>query len=122
MLFTSPITLNDGTADHIFSFHGQKMDPKSFIGVWKEYAADVSAASSITVKHDESSASLRRRLVQRTVNVVVDETIGSKPITVNFTVLYHPNHATADVLKQIAIMKDGLAEATFPANFLQGQL
>lgn len=121
MLFTSPVTLNNG-ADHTFTFHGQKLDPKSFVGIWKEYAADVSAASTLTVKHDESSPTVRRRLLQRTINVSVSEEIGLKPITVNFTVLHHPSHASADILAQIALVKDALAKATFPANFVQGQL
>lgn len=120
-LFTSPITLNNG-ADHIFVFRNQVMDQsakKAIIGEWVEQAAPLADESKIVVKHDSSSATVRRRLVQRRVNRTTT-TRGMRPITVNLTIAYDVEHTDAHVEAEIALVKDILAEATFAANFLDG--
>lgn len=120
-LFTSPITLNNG-ADHIFVFRNQVMDSsakKAIIGEWVEQAAPLADESKIVVKHDTSSPTVRRRLVQRRVNRITT-TRGLRPITVNLTIAYDVEHTDAHVEAEIAMVKDILAEATFAANFLDG--
>lgn len=120
-IFTSPITLNNGV-DHIFVFRSQIYDStakKAVIGEWIEQAAPLADDSKIVVKHDASSATVRRRLVQRKVNRMTT-TRGLRPITVNLTIAYDTEHADAAVEAEIALVKDILAEATFPANFLDG--
>lgn len=123
MLFTNPITLNNG-ADHVFSYRSQIMDSsakKAIIGEWVENAAPLADESKIVVKHDSSSATVRRRLVQRKVNRATT-TRGARPITVNLTIAYDVEHTNAQVEAEIALMKDILAEATFAANLLGGHI
>lgn len=123
MLFTNPITLNNG-ADHVFSYRSQIMDSsakKAIIGEWVENAAPLADESKIVVKHDSSSATVRRRLVQRKVNRVTI-TRGARPITVNLTIAHDVEHTNAQVEAEIALVKDILAEATFAANLLGGHI
>lgn len=117
-LFTSPVTLNNGT-DHVFQFRAQLMDKKAVVGEWVEPAADLASESRIIVKHDSSSATVRRRLLQRKVNRATTNR-GLRPITVNLTVAYDVEHTSAQVDAEILLVKDALAEAGFVVNFLNG--
>lgn len=122
-LFSNPVTLNNG-ADHVFKFRNQVLDPsskKAIIGEWIESAAPLVDDSKIVVKHDSSSATVRRRLIQRRVNRTTT-TRGYRPITVNLTIAYDVEHADAVVEAEIALVKDILAEATLAANFLDGDI
>lgn len=118
-LFTNPVVLNDGSADHTFNFRAQLPDKKAIVGEWVEPASALSEESKITVKHDSSSAVVRRRLIQRTKKVAIND--GSlKLMTVNLTVTHHPEHSSAEITKQISLLKDTLNEANFVQNFLMG--
>jgi hypothetical protein len=120
-LFSNPVTLNNG-ADHIFLFRNQLFDStakKSIVGVWVEPAAPLADESTITVKHDSSSPTVRRRLVQRKVNRAT-VTRGNRPITINVTIAYDTEHTDAYVEAELALVKDMFAEATFAANLLDG--
>lgn len=122
-IFTNPVTLNNG-ADHIFSFRNQVLDSsakKAIIGEWIESAAPLADDSKFVVKHDSSSATVRRRLVQRKVNRTTT-TRGLRPITINLTVAYDVEHTDALVEAELLLIKDMLAEATFAANFLDGYI
>ena len=122
-LFTNPVTLNNG-ADHIFSFRNQLFDSsnkKAIIGEWIEQAAPLADDSKIVVKHDSSSLTVRRRLLQRKVNRTTT-TRGLRPITINLTVAYDVEHTDAHVEAEIALVKDMFAEETFAANFLDGYI
>lgn len=119
-LFTNPVVLNDGVADKTFSFRAQLPDKKAVVGEWIETAASLADESKIIVKHDTSSPTARRRLLQRTINVLLADGVTRKPVTCNLTVTYHPSHAEAEVAKTVKIIADSVAEATFVANFLRG--
>lgn len=119
-LFGNPVVLNDGVADKTFSFRAQLPDKKAVVGEWIETAAPLADESKIIVKHDASSPTVRRRLLQRTINVLLADGVTRKPVTCNLTVTYHPSHAEADVAKTVKIIADSVAEATFVANFLRG--
>lgn len=119
-LFGNPVVLNDGVADKTFSFRAQLPDKKAVVGEWIETAAPLADESKIIVKHDTSSPTVRRRLLQRTINVLLADGVTRKPVTCNLTVTYHPSHAEADVAKTVKIIADSVAEATFVANFLRG--
>lgn len=122
-LFSNPVTLNNG-ADHIFTFRSQVLDStakNSIVGEWAEDAAPLVDDSKIVVKHDSSSQTVRRRLLQRKVNKTTT-TRGYRPITVNITVAYDVEHTTAQVEAELLLVKDVLAEATFAANFLGGHI
>lgn len=122
-LFSNPVTLNNG-ADHIFTFRSQVLDTTSknaIVGEWVEGAAPLVDDSKLVVKHDSSSQTVRRRLLQRKVNKNTT-TRGYRPITVNITVAYDVEHTNAQVEAEILLVKDALAEATFAANFLGGHI
>lgn len=119
-LFTNPVVLNDGVADKTFSFRAQLPDKKAVVGEWIETAAPLADESKIIVKHDATSPTVRRRLLQRTTNVLLADGITRKSVTCNLTVTYHPSHAEADVAKTVKIIADSVAEPTFVANFLRG--
>lgn len=122
-LFSNPVTLNNG-ADHIFTFRSQVFDSsakKAIVGEWVEGAAPLIDDSKLVVKHDSSSATVRRRLLQRKVNKATT-TRGYRPITINITVAYDTEHTNAQVEAELLLVKDALAEATFAANFLGGHI
>lgn len=119
-LFTNPVALNDGVADKTFSFRAQLPDKKAVVGEWIENAAPLADDSKIIVKHDATSPTVRRRLLQRSVNVLLGDGVTRKPVTCNLTVTYHPLHAEADVAKALKIIADAVAEAGFTVNFLRG--
>jgi hypothetical protein len=121
-LFTSPVTLNDGSADHIYNYRGQiSLNTKSLVGEWIEPAADMSAQSRIFIKHDEGSSSLTRRLFQVSIlKPIADGTL--KRITVNHTINHHPEHSEADIESAIALSTAGQGQANYATNMLDGYI
>jgi hypothetical protein len=123
-LFTDPVTLNDGSADHIFNTRNQITGLKSgqFGRVWIESAAAAAVASLFTVKHDESSATLRRRLIQYKYNALIADGVTYKPITGNYSVINHPEHTDAQIAVVCGVIEAALAVAGFAAAFNEGQM
>ena len=119
-LFTNPVVLNDGTADKTFSFRAQLPDKKAVVGEWIEAGAPLAEDSKIIAKHDTSSPTVRRRLLQRVTNALLADGVTRKPVTCNITVTYNPLHPEADVAKVVRVITDAVAEPTFVANFLRG--
>lgn len=119
-LFVSPVTLNNGS-DHVFAFRAQLPDKKSVIGEWIESAAPIADESKIIVKHDTSSATVRRRLLQRKVNRSTT-TRGLRPITINFTIAYDVEHTSTQIEAEVLLVKEALVKAGFVANFLNGHI
>jgi hypothetical protein len=119
-LFTNPVVLNDGVGDRTFNFRGQDTSAREMVGLWVEPAADLAEQSKLVVKHDESSSTLIRRLVQFKVHKPLADGVTYKMITVNFTVAYHPEHDEADVLAAIALSGDAQAESGFASSLLDG--
>lgn len=118
-LFVDPVTLNDGTVDHVLTFRAQIADKKAIIGEWVEPGATIASESKITVKQDASSPLAKRRLLQRTIKSQVAD-LSWKPITVNLTVTHHPEHTEAVITAQIKLLIDALNEVNFVKNFLMG--
>lgn len=123
-IFTDPVVLNDGAAspggDHSFTFRAQLNDKKAIVGEWIEPASATSSESKIVVKHDATSAIVRRRLLQRTISVLLPDGVTMKPVTINLTVTHHPLHNLADVEKQVNIVKSAVNAANFVRNLMQG--
>lgn len=118
-LFTDPIVLNDGAADHTLTFRAQLADKKSIVGEWVEPAATLASESKLIVKHDSTSPVVKRRLLQRNVKVAIPD-LSLRAITVNLTITHHPEHTSADIQKQVLLLKDAMSEPTFIQNFLMG--
>jgi hypothetical protein len=124
-LFTSPVTLADSTpADHIFNIRNDLTNLKAnqFGRVWIESAAAAAVASFMTVKHDESSPSIRRRLLQYKYNALLPDGVTYKPITANFSVICNPEHTDAQVEVAVSIIEAALGVAGFVAAFNEGQM
>lgn len=122
-LFTDPVTLNDGTDDHIYSKRNDitGMKAGSYGSLWIEAAAAQAVAMFLTTKHDESSASVRRRLLQCKYNATIVDGVTYKPITHNYSVAHHPEHTDAQILVGQGVIKAALAIAGFNASFNDGQ-
>lgn len=121
-LFTNPVTLNDGTTDHIFSWKNQVNDSQgAIVGEYIEDAADLSAASKLTVKHDEKSSKVRRRLLQRSVYKALPSGELER-ITINLTATYNVEHTIAQVAPEVGIIVDATAETDFVDLFCKGHL
>lgn len=121
-LFTNPVTLNDGTSDHIFALRNDinGMKTGSYGSLWIEPAADQAVASVITSKHDESASAVRRRLFSYRYNALIADGVTYKPITANYSLAHHPEHTDAQLSVADGIIKAGLAAAGFDANFHDG--
>jgi len=115
-LFTNPVTLSDGSTNHIFSYRGQVSNNKSVVGEYLEPAA--SLATKLVVKQDDSG-SVKRRLFQTQRLVLGTD---GKPYldTVNTTHTYNEMVPIADTKKTFALHLDGFAEAGFSDNFHAG--
>lgn len=121
-LFNSPAVINDGTADRSFSFRAQLADKqsKSVIGEWVETAASLASASKLIIKQDESSRTQRRRLLSHSYMAPITDPTVLKQITVNVTVIHHPEHSEAEIIKHVLIPLNGLKIAGVLPNFLKG--
>lgn len=122
-LLTTPLVLNDGTANRTFSFRAQQPDKKSVVADYIEDAAPLTAESLIVVKHD-STGSVNRHLLQRKVRVLpAGATDGNlKRITLNLTVTVDPAFTIAEALPEFTLFKDLLAEPDLFAKLLQSTI
>jgi len=122
MLFnTNPVTINDGTTDHVFTFRAQLNDKRYTVGEWVEPAADTSLESKLVTKHDTNSATVRRRLLQRKVMATTADR-GLRPITINYTVTYDVQHAKSDLLDAIGLHNGALNATDVKDNLLAGMI
>lgn len=116
-LFTS-LTFNNGAA-HVFTERGQIPDLKYIIREYIELAAAQAAASKIRVKHDLAKTTVRRALLQRTVNLACSDGV-LRPYTGNFTSTFHPLHLVADIVLEQKLLAAAIADVTFHTNFVNG--
>lgn len=112
------LVFNNGTA-HTFVDRGQIPNAKAIERQYIEPAAPASAECKLTVKHDMSSKSVKRSLLQHTIKVAGSDGV-LYPITVNLSAAYNPKHAAADVTAAIKMVKAAAADTTFDANFVLG--
>lgn len=119
-LFTTPLVISDGTANHSFSFRAQLPDTKSIVGEYIEPAAASSRQSKLIVKHDDSKA-VKRRLFSR--RVYRDNVSGElKLVTINTTVTYDSSVDNATVLAECKIHQNAISETGFWNNLLLGAI
>lgn len=116
-LLSNPLTVNDGTDDRIFSFRSQRPDNRSVVGDYIEDAAEASAASLITVKHDLRTTAVNRALLQRTIKVAPAAGDGTLyQITQNYTIVASPLFTTAELTGEFTLFLDILGEASLLAG------
>lgn len=85
-LLSTPLTLNDGTADHIYEYQGQVPNTKSLIGRYFIPASDGKAV--INAKNDLRSKTLNRMVIQFTDDLLESDGVTKSPATVNFSVTF----------------------------------
>lgn len=117
-LFTSPVTLNDGAADHVFTFKAQTSDKNSIVGNYIELA-DVANESELVVKQDQSK-DVHRSLVSRKRNYTVGDVV--YPITVNTTVTAHKAVPVAEIQKDVSITEEAATQANFVSYLRAGMV
>lgn len=122
-LFTDPVTLTENTNDHIFSKRNDITGLKagSYGSKWIESASAQAVDTHMNVKHDESSSTVRRRLLQVKSNATIADGTTYKPITGNFSLAHHPEHTDAQLQVVIDLVEAALAASGFNASFADGQ-
>jgi hypothetical protein len=122
-LLTTPLVLNDGSSDHTFSFRAQQPDKKSVVADYIEDAATIASKSLIVVKHD-TSGSVPRHLLQRTIYrepaAASDGVL--RRITINLTVVADPLFTIAEVEEEFNIVRDLVDEADLIDGLLQNKI
>lgn len=123
-LFTNPITINDGTADHIFNFNVQMpAKPMQVVGKWVEPASAAQIARAIYVKHSRAVKNVLKSLVSFTEKAEVGTGTGVyEGITVNITVAANDGHTEAQVQKVLNMALAGAAKANFLRNLRVGEI
>lgn len=116
-LFTS-LVLNNGS-DHTYVWRGQLPDTKALVGSYIEPAASADAQSMIAVKHDVSSKTVRRSLLQIKILEAGSDGV-LHPITINLTAMANPKHTAVQVQNRLKLIKAALNDAGFIANFSNG--
>lgn len=118
-LYTSPVTFTVNTIARIFSFRAQLPDPKSVVGEYVETAAPLSAASKLVVKHDATSKTVTRSLLKYSCNKTVADGVTLKPLTINFTMICHPEHTAAQQDEAMELMAQAITAQAFRDGFSQ---
>lgn len=118
MLFTTPLTLNDGAANHIFNWLYQI--PGAVSGIYTETAAPSSEEAQIRTAHTTANGgSVKRHLVSLTQRNALVDPDADEPtdalVTVNITVTHHAKHADASVDGVLAMSGDIIAALTSAA-------
>lgn len=119
-LFSSPVTFTVNTVARVFNFRAQLPDNNSVVGEWIEPAAALSAASKLIVKHDTSKTTVRRSLLQYSCKKTIADGITLKPMTVNFTLICHPEHTAAQQDDALEMVATAVSLQTFRDAFTQG--
>lgn len=94
-LFTAnPVVASDGTTNHNFTFIAQQPG-KQIIGEYVEKEATSASGSKLIVKHDVNTSVTRRRLFSRRINVLCQDGVTLKPVTINYSIAYDKDHDMA---------------------------
>jgi hypothetical protein len=117
MLLTSPVTLNDGTGDHIYTYQNQIQVGQSIVSTWKELAADPSLQSTFKTKYNSSHPTLYRNVAQvNKMLPLVDSSL--RLATFNISCVCDKQHTVAALTLLGLTLKDALVEANFWSNFI----
>lgn len=117
MILTSPIVVNNGSADITFTFQHQRQEGNSIVQTYKDLAASQVDEHIYIVKYDLRPSTLRRNASSvRRMLPIADGTL--KPVTFNVTAVYHKEHVLADVQKEGVACTNMALEAGFWNAFL----
>jgi uncharacterized Ntn-hydrolase superfamily protein len=124
-LFTSPVTLSDGTGSRIFTY--QLQEPGNIIaGRWNEPAALAAANSVLRVLQSTQKNGFKRHMLQSAETIALTDPGVSDPasadVVINITISHHPKHAVADVEKRVLLLKNAISIAGFTNAIMQGNI
>lgn len=85
-LLTTPLTLNDGTADHIYEYQGQVPNPKALQG--RYFIPASNGKATIDAKSDLRSKTLNRMVIQFKDDLLEADGVTHSPVTVNLSVTF----------------------------------
>lgn len=125
-LFTTPLTLNDGTGDRIFDY--QYQEPGATIAArYNEPAASGSSESRLRAAHmDIKKSGRKRHLLQSSELVALVEPGALDPasdtIVCNVTIEHHPKHAVADIEKRLKLVLAAAGIVGFTLSIVQGDI
>jgi len=123
-VFTNPVTLTITAGDRDFTFRGQILDAKAFIGAWIESTTGVNPAleSVLMVKHTETGT-LNRRLLQRKTSLApISGSTTRRPITINKSFIYDDNVTQAELEAENDIMVAAEAVTGFFDRFCRSEI
>lgn len=123
MLFTTPLTLSDGTNNHIYNWLYQV--PGKLSGIYTETAATPSSESQLRSAHTTEKSGVERHLVSLFVNKPLTDAQAPDPtfapVTVNISVIHHPLHSASSIDEVLAMSGDAVSEIT-AAALLRGEI
>lgn len=103
-LFTDPLTINDGSADRIYNYRAQLVEPGSIVGEYIEPAAISAADSVLVVKHSTAKNGRKRHLLQVSNALTINNTDGTlEPLIVNITISRNDGHTDEQVTKLVKL-------------------
>lgn len=117
-LLTSPQTVNDGSADRIFTWRGSMPDPKS---VKSEYFEAATTPQTLMIAKYEASNSPTQRSVFSTQGYVTDAGGVKQKVTINTSVAHGKLLPLADVEKLFELHVNALELSGVKTRFLQRQ-
>lgn len=121
-LFTTPLVINDGTADRTFDFLYQT--PGDLLGsVYNEPAGSSINQSKLSAQHTTAKSGRERHMLQSSEEVDLvnpgadDPSIDS--IVINLSVAHHPLHAATDVEKRVLLLLAAAGITGITAKLMQ---
>lgn len=124
MLFTVPITLNDGTTNR--SFDWLRQEPSQLAGLYREPAATAVSASRIRTSHMTEKSGRERHLLQSSENIALVDPGDNDPtmdsVIINISIAHHPKHAAADVEKRLKLALAAASISGFTADIMAQEI
>lgn len=120
-LLTTPLVVNDGTADRTFNWLYQ-VPGDSLGGNYNEPAASAARKSELRSLHMTAKSGQERHMLQSSEIVALVEPGSNDPasdaIIINLTVSHNPKHASADVEKRVKILLASAGTVGFVARLM----
>jgi hypothetical protein len=123
-MFTSPVTVNNGTVDVTYTFVTQDVTSASFIGNYSNYGAAVDQESKVIVKQKKGNSAKTNALVKVTDKfTVTSPTTGLDTLKMsdwNLTYAGSTAIPEADVQAQLNVLLALAGQANFVRNLRGG--
>jgi len=125
MFLSSPITLNDGTTDHVYSYSNQVLgDPKALKGRWINDASSIISDEHLLLIHVTSNTSRERHIAVLSAqeNVGTTEVEDWRTNVITTTIAHHPNASLAEVELLVIQQANLMLKAGFTEDMMRKQI